>query len=273
MAFVHNIAQKGFGAGTNELYDRIRPSYQPAALEHIRKALRNPGPYNIVEVGAGTGIFTRALLADPEWNKSIKELVAVEPSEGMRDAFAKSVSDDRVHLREGTFQVTGVEDSWADLVVIAQAYHWCPDYDLASAEFARVLKDNGTVVYVWNLEDRGAARWVAQVRDTIEQFESGTPQFRLNLWRQTFDTPSYKRYFESPEEHLWSYSLTATEDIVVDRASSKSYTAVLPSDQKEEVRQKLREIVKKGEDKEWIDEGSGTFYYPYQCWVIVAQKK
>lgn len=65
MTVVHAIAQKGFGAGTNELYDRyisslvpsslktysrsVRPSYQPTALDHIRRALRSPGPYNVVE--------------------------------------------------------------------------------------------------------------------------------------------------------------------------------------------------------------------------------
>ncbi len=71
-------------------------------------------------IGSGTGIFTRALLADPEWNKSIKKLVAVEPSGGMRKVFAESVHDDRVQVQEGTFLETGVEDGWADLVVTAQ---------------------------------------------------------------------------------------------------------------------------------------------------------
>ena len=73
-------------------------------------------------LGAGTGIFTRALLAHPDWAESIKELRAVEPSEGMRDVFTKTVSDPRVSVREGTFDTTGIEDGWADLVVIAQVW-------------------------------------------------------------------------------------------------------------------------------------------------------
>lgn len=36
----------------------------------------------------------------------------------------------------------------------SQAYHWCPDYEAASAEFSRILKPNGTVAFVWNLEDK-----------------------------------------------------------------------------------------------------------------------
>lgn len=71
-------------------------------------------------IGAGTGIFTRALLAHPDWADAIKELRAVEPSAGMRDVFSKTVTDPRVSVREGTFDTTGVEDGWADLIIIAQ---------------------------------------------------------------------------------------------------------------------------------------------------------
>lgn len=90
----------------------------------------------------------------------------------MREVFSKTVKDDRVSVSEGFFHETGVEDGWADLVVIAQvrnlriyvdfaslaiqAFHWCPDYDAASAEFDRVLKSSGTLAFIWNLEDRWA---------------------------------------------------------------------------------------------------------------------
>ncbi len=71
-------------------------------------------------IGSGTGIFTRALLAHPEWSPSVKALRAVEPSEGMRSTFAKMVNDERVTLTEGTFDHTGVGDHWANVIVIAQ---------------------------------------------------------------------------------------------------------------------------------------------------------
>jgi hypothetical protein len=38
----------------------------------------------------------------------------------MRSVFSKSVNDERVKVSDGTFDTTGVEDGWADLVVIAQ---------------------------------------------------------------------------------------------------------------------------------------------------------
>lgn len=60
------------------------------------------------------------MLAHPEWQTSVGELKAVEPSEGMRKSFSKTVADPRVSISEGTFDSTGASDAWADLLVIAQ---------------------------------------------------------------------------------------------------------------------------------------------------------
>jgi hypothetical protein len=38
----------------------------------------------------------------------------------MREVFSKTVQDERVISSEGTFDHTGVEAGWADLVVVAQ---------------------------------------------------------------------------------------------------------------------------------------------------------
>ncbi|PSR74107.1 hypothetical protein PHLCEN_2v10063 [Hermanssonia centrifuga] len=243
---IHEVAKLGFGAGTNELYDRI---------------------------GAGTGIFTRALLAHPDWSGSIKQLRAIEPVEGMREQFSKTVIDDRVTIAEGAFDRTGVEDGWADLVVIAQAFHWCPDYEKAVREFYRVLKPNGVAVLIWNLEDRDAAKWVAQLRDRVEQHEKGTPQFRLGLWRATFGTPSYPELFAPQEETTWAYPLLGTKEIVVDRACSKSYIAVLPADEKQSVIADVKAIVEKGDSLVYTDKEKGEFEYPYKTTVVVMRKK
>jgi phospholipid N-methyltransferase len=77
--------------------------------------------YRPPRIGAGTGIFTRALL-DQNWSSDIKDIKAIEPSAGMREVFSKTVSSNCVTLsiNEGTFDATNIEDQWGDLVVIAQ---------------------------------------------------------------------------------------------------------------------------------------------------------
>ncbi len=61
-------------------------------------------------IGAGTGIFTRAVLADPKCNERIRELKAIEPSEGMRSVFGQKMKDARISIAEGYFDATGVEE-------------------------------------------------------------------------------------------------------------------------------------------------------------------
>ena len=38
----------------------------------------------------------------------------------MRKTFEKNIQDPRIITTNGTFDVTGVEDSWADVIIIAQ---------------------------------------------------------------------------------------------------------------------------------------------------------
>ncbi|KAI0256831.1 S-adenosyl-L-methionine-dependent methyltransferase [Lactifluus subvellereus] len=254
---VHDIATTGFGSGTNELYDRARPSYPSEALKHIRQevAAQASDRINVVEIGSGTGIFTRALLAHPDWASTVERLTSVEPSEGMRTIFDKSVRDERVSCQDGSFENTGIPDNSADLVVVAQAFHWCPNYDAAAAE------------------DRETAAWVAQVRDLIEQFEQGTPQFRLGLWRALFETQSFKGLFQPHQERSWSYSLMSSLEIVTDRAMSKSYIAVQPEDIKTTIKADIKEIIDRGDGRRWIDEDKGFFEYPYKTLVVVFHRK
>ncbi|KAF9533021.1 S-adenosyl-L-methionine-dependent methyltransferase [Crepidotus variabilis] len=133
------------------------------------------GPFKVLEVGAGTGIFTRALLADEGWNASIRRLTAVEPSKGMRDLLCQKVRDPRVDVADGIFQSTQIAEKWADVILIAQAYHWCTDFNAATVEFARVLKPGGIVALTWNSEDRLGADWVSQIWKVLGNHEEGTP--------------------------------------------------------------------------------------------------
>jgi hypothetical protein len=50
----------------------------------------------------------------------VGKITAVEPSEGMRAIFEKSVQDERVSCQNGSFENTGITNHSADLVVVAQ---------------------------------------------------------------------------------------------------------------------------------------------------------
>lgn len=132
MAGVHPLAKSAFSvSGGSGLYDRARPSYPPDAISQIIKVL--PSAASVVELGSGTGIFTRAFLdalADAR-TANVSKWTAVEPAEGMRQGFKEKVIDarggkDKITLAcvPGSFDSIPVADASANLVVAAQAFHW-----------------------------------------------------------------------------------------------------------------------------------------------------
>jgi len=92
------------------------------------------------------------------------------------------------------------------------------------------------------------------------------------LWRNTFDTPSYQRLFDSPEEKNFGYTLPGTEQSAVDLVLSLSFVAILPDDKKVEIGEEVRKIIRAAE-KTWLDESKGVFEYPLKVCVVICQKK
>lgn len=68
------------------------------------------------------------------------------------------------------------------LVIISlsfQAWHWCPNFNLALSSISKSLKPGGILALIWNLEDRETAPWVGKLRDFYEVHEDNTPQCEL----------------------------------------------------------------------------------------------
>lgn len=72
---------------------------------------------------------------------------------------------------------------------------------------------------------------------------------------------------------MWDYVLPGNKEIVVNRACSKSYIAILPPDQKQRVVDDISAIIDRKDGMTWIEEDKGIFEYPYQTFVIIARKK
>lgn len=226
----HRINSAFSASGASGLYDRARPSYPIQAIIRIIECLPSKRS-EVVELGAGTGIFTRALLSQVHEGQ-IKQLTAIEPAAGMRSHFNKAVENwksstfsekqetPEVRCLDGTFDNLEVlEDASADLVVAAQAWHWTgsdlPSHEKAMQEVSRVLKRGGHFALIWNLKDREVNSGVGRLRDLFEVYEAGTPQYRLGLWKYLFHTEVFKSSFDliPPVEH--SHSLEPTQGSLV----------------------------------------------------------
>ena len=93
---VHPSAESGFS--TPQLYDRARPSYSKEAVSFLLDKLdilpQNPAwdqPIRILELGTGTGKFTRIL--QEVLHGSNVQIIASEPLLSMREQFRKNVPD------------------------------------------------------------------------------------------------------------------------------------------------------------------------------------
>lgn len=139
-----------FGAAAG-LYDSIRPSYPREAIEWTLAPL-GPGRWRLADIGAGTGIMTRLLLAAGH------EVVAVEPDPLMRSRLEDATPGARALA--GSAEALPLPDSGIDAAVAAQAYHWF-DHRRAHAELARVIRPGGVVAAVWNNRDESEP-WVAE---------------------------------------------------------------------------------------------------------------
>jgi SAM-dependent methyltransferase len=120
-----------------DAYERGRPGYPAAAVELIGL----PAGAKVVDVGAGTGKLTRALVGFG------LEVVAVEPIDGMRERLARELPE--VRAVAGTAEALPVDDASVDGVVSGEAFHWF-DPDRAPREMARVLRPDGVLAILFN---------------------------------------------------------------------------------------------------------------------------
>jgi SAM-dependent methyltransferase len=118
-----------FGTIAND-YDRLRSGPAPAAVDWLLPERCDV----VVDLGAGTGLLTRALTS-----KS-RHVIAVEPDERMRSVLA--ARSPGVEVLAGRGEAIPLPDAAADAVLVSSAWHWM-DPAGAVPEVARVLRDGG----------------------------------------------------------------------------------------------------------------------------------
>ncbi|HEY2222889.1 class I SAM-dependent methyltransferase [Actinomycetospora sp.] len=222
-------------------YDRIRPGYPAAAIAPLR-----PGP--VVDVGAGTGKLTTALVAAGH------AVVAVEPDPAMRTVLAGHDLPG-VDVRDGTGERLPVADGVAASVVYGQAWHWV-DPVAASAEAARVLDPGGVLALLWNLPDVTAG-WVAELNRI-----SGQPEVTART------TPPTLPGFGTPElvETRWTQDLTPGELLLLFSTFSRVSTRA-PDDRRAVLGHLRGHLARTPETA-----GSMPIGYPYRCLTLLYRR-
>ncbi|MFC5467435.1 class I SAM-dependent methyltransferase [Cohnella suwonensis] len=125
-------------------YTKYRPTYPKEAIDYLYEEVDLGESSKVLDVGAGTGIFSRLLL---ERGTSV---TAVEPNADMREvAVSASRGDPNFRAVAGSAEETGMPEHSFDAIVCAQAFHWF-DRRASQVEFRRVLKPGGKAILIWN---------------------------------------------------------------------------------------------------------------------------
>ena len=209
---------RSFGAAA-DAYARARPGYPQDAVRFLV-----PRPGRVLDLGAGTGKFSAALLAAGH------EVVAVEPSTRMLAQLRTALPGVEAH--EGSAEATGLPDASVDAVVVAQAWHWV-DPARAVPEVARVLRPGGTLGLVWNLRD-DTVDWVRRVWSIAQ---SGTEQ-EMGAEGTELDAP-----FGPPQRFTTRHVHVTDRAGVLDLVASRSYVIVRPEAERVELLARVGEVL------------------------------
>jgi SAM-dependent methyltransferase len=159
-----------FGAAA-AAYAEHRPSYADAAIQWSLEPVTGRAAPRVVDIGAGTGILTGALV------RLGADVTAIEPDRDMLAELRARLPG--VRAEQGSAEAIPLPDGSVDAVLAGQAMHWF-DMDRALPEIARVLVPDGILAGLWNVDDDRVG-WVAELAELCRRQASIT----LLRWRDS----------------------------------------------------------------------------------------
>jgi SAM-dependent methyltransferase len=232
-------------ARSADAYERGRPGYPPAAVDFLAARLRLRPGRTVVDLAAGTGKLTRALLATGA------DVVAVEPVAGMRAALPAGV-----RALDGTAEAMPLSTASTNAVTVAQAFHWF-DGESALAEIHRVLRPGGSLALVWNrrrMDDpvnRAIEELLAPYRGHMSALHTGA-------WDAAFEGT---KLFGPLDERVFPNAQSLDADGLADRIASVNFIAGLDEKERAKVVQAARALA-----------GGGSVTVTQDTEVLVADR-
>ena len=141
-------------------YAANRPGYSLEVRDAILGLMSTKNEFDFVDVGAGTGIWTRMLAPHAKTTK------AIEPNNDMQKWGVRDNTLLEIQWNYGHAENTGLPDESADLICMASALHWA-DFNKATAEFHRVLRPGGRFCALWNTRQIDANPLLIEIEATL----------------------------------------------------------------------------------------------------------
>lgn len=230
---LHPLAEQFASAA--DAYERGRPEYAPAVVGALAAELGLTPGARVLDLAAGTGKLTRALLAGG------LDVVAVEPQAPLRERLATAIGAERV--REGVAEAIPLPDASVDAVTVADAFHWF-DHARALAEIRRVLRAGGGLAVLSTVPDWTGASWAHELGTLIHRMRPEHPYFDGPPWQEAVrDTGVWTE----PREIRVTTSQPTDAGRIVAYVASMSFVAGLPEDERGERLAEVQALVEAGE--------------------------
>jgi SAM-dependent methyltransferase len=216
-------------------YERGRPEYPTAVTDLLASELRLAPGARVLDLAAGTGKLSRALLA------AGLDVVAVEPHAALRDVLAQHVGAERV--LDGRAEQIPLEDSAVAAVTVADAFHWF-DRPAALAEIRRVLVPGGGLAVLSSVPNWRSASWAHELGMLMFSRRPEHPHFDGPPWQ---DAVRAAGGWSAPRELSVSVSQPASPSQIVDYVASMSWIAAMAERERSELLAQARAVVEAGE--------------------------
>jgi SAM-dependent methyltransferase len=214
-----------------DVCERARPTYPPEALAWIAERLDLREGRTVLDLGAGTGKLTRALL------ETGARVIAVEPGDAMRAELERATPG--AEPLRGSAEDIPLPDASVDAIAVGQAFHWFR-HDVAIPELHRVLRPGGGVALIWNVRDPDAPLQ-QEVSKLIARFApTGRPEAEESQ-RRLADS----ELFRPVEEWRFSFVQQLDADSLAGRIASVSFVAAAPEAARRELDTELRRVVER----------------------------
>lgn len=197
--------------GFADIYDEARPHMPLYPVQVICRYL-GKSPNTVVDLGCGTGLSTQI------WQNICSDITGVEPSADMLKV-AKAKENSSIKFIQGFADNTGLPDSFADVVICSQSFHWMePESTLA--EVNRILKSGGVFATV-DCDWPPVTKWQAKkeymkLYKKVKDIEASVPEIKETFVRYPKDShlANIKKsgYFSYSRELLFSNTELCTKE-------------------------------------------------------------
>jgi SAM-dependent methyltransferase len=247
-----------FGAAA-AAYAEHRPDYAQAA---VRWALEPAPGLRVLDLGAGTGKLTAALVALGA------EVTAVEPDPAMLAELRRALP--AVRALPGRAEAVPLPDASVDAVLAGHALHWF-DMAVAGPEMARVLVPGGILAGLWNvIDDR--VDWVAGL-ERISGSAAIGPRDTLSGWRAAtaeahLPKTGVAARFGSPEQAEFPHGQRRTADSLVAALATRAGVLVMPAPEQQGTLGRIRAFLASRPET-----AGGEFTVPMLTGVLRARRR